>query len=315
MHKTVLLEESVEQLNLKEGAVVVDATLGMGGHTIELAKAVGTSGKVIGIDMDQSAIDGASERIKAECPELAERIIFAKGNFKDIDKIVAEQGFEKVDGILADLGWRIEQINDPEYGLSFRTEARLDMRLGKDIDEEQESAFEIINGWEVADLERLFRELGEERFSKRASLAIESSRQGTEIETTTQLAKIIEEAIGGRYAGKRIHPATKIFQALRIQVNGELNSLNIFLKKGFSSLQKSGRLAVISFHSIEDRIVKKFFKSYAGGCVCPKEFPICRCGNEPKLKLVTRKPITPHAQELDENIRARSAKLRVVEKI
>ncbi|MBT7431646.1 16S rRNA (cytosine(1402)-N(4))-methyltransferase RsmH [bacterium] len=320
MHKTVLLAESAFQLNLKKGDVVVDATLGMGGHTIELAKIVGEKGRVIAIDMDAVAIREAKNRIKKEHKEFLDRIIFVKDNFKNIDKIVAGQGTSaiKVKGVLADLGWRIEQINDPAYGLSFNVDARLNMRLDEagDSPEDSEDAFDIINSWSADDLERLFRELGEERFSKRIVIAIKEARKEKEIKTTMELANIIEESVGhrGRKGGRKIHPATKVFQALRIQVNSELNNLNVFLENALKVLEKDGRLAIISFHSIEDRIVKNFCKSGTKGCVCPKEFPICKCGKEPKLKLITKKPIIPSDLELKENRRARSAKLRVIQK-
>ena len=249
MHKTVLLAESAFQLNLKKGDVVVDATLGMGGHTIELAKIVGEKGRVIAIDMDAVAIREAKNRIKKEHKEFLDRIIFVKDNFKNIDKIVAGQGTSaiKVKGVLADLGWRIEQINDPAYGLSFNVDARLNMRLDEagDSPEDSEDAFDIINSWSADDLERLFRELGEERFSKRIVIAIKEARKEKEIKTTMELANIIEESVGhrGRKGERKIHPATKVFQALRIQVNSELNNLNVFLENALKVLEKDGRLA------------------------------------------------------------------------
>ncbi len=321
MHKTVLLKECVDQLNLEKGDTVIDATLGMGGHTIELAKKVGSTGKVITVDMDAVAIEETKKRILKIDKELLERIVFVQDNFRNIDKIVVGQGTSAtcVKGILADLGWRIEQINDPVYGLSFNVDAKLNMKLGDDFnksDVESENAFEIVNNWEVDELTKLFRELGEERYARSISLEIENVRNSEKIETTLQLAKIVEDAIDNRgKKHRRIHPATKVFQALRIQVNGELNSLNDFLSKAIDILAPSGRLAVISFHSIEDRIVKKFFKSKANGCTCPKDFPVCVCGNKAVIKLVRRKPIISTEEELKDNPRARSAKLRVVEKI
>ncbi len=318
MHKTVLLNESIEQLKLKNGDIVVDATLGMGGHTIELARAVGETGKIIAIDMDSVAIDEAKKRIKKEEEALLKRIIFVKDNFKNIDKIVVGQGTSatKVKGVLADLGWRIEQIGDPKYGLSFNVDARLNMRLGGK-EEGTEDAFDIVNSWSSEDLERLFRELGEEKFSRKIAIAIKEAREEKQIQTTIELAKIIEKTVGfaSKKYGKKIHPATKVFQALRIQVNSELNNLNTFLQNAFDILQKEGRLAIISFHSIEDRIVKNFFKEQTKGCVCPKEFPICQCGKKPRARLITKRPIISGEVELADNRRARSAKLRVVEKI
>lgn len=318
MHKTVLLKESIEQLNLKKGDVAIDATLGMGGHTIELARAVGDKGKVIAIDMDSVAIDEAEKRIALEEKALLKRIIFVKDNFKNIDKVVVGQGTPavKIKGVLADLGWRIEQISDPAYGLSFNVDAKLNMRLGEK-EAGTEDAFDIINSWSAQDLERLFRELGEEKFSRKIAIAIENSREERPIETTKQLAEIVEGAIGsfGKKFGRKIHPATKVFQALRIQVNSELNNLNSFLKNSFDVLESGGRLAIISFHSIEDRIVKNSFRTFAKGCICPKESPICQCGKKPRAIIITRKPIVSNEDELSENPRARSAKLRVLEKI
>lgn len=318
MHKTVLLEESVQGLNLREGDVVIDATLGMGGHTIELAKKVGATGKVIAIDMDKAAILAAQKRVENEDKELLKRIIFVQDNFRNIDKIVVEQGTSatRIKGILADLGWRIEQINDPEYGMSFQVDAKLNMYLGGNSQDVGENAFQIINSWEVEELTKLFKELGEERFSKAIALRIADVRSESEIETTKQLADLIEEVVSRFEKGyQKLHPATRVFQALRIQVNGELNSLNEFLEKSEKILCSGGRLAVISFHSIEDRIVKRFFKSNLGKCICPKEMPMCMCGRKALFKEISSKPILPSSKELESNARSRSAKLRIVEKI
>lgn len=294
-------------LDVKEGDVVVDATLGSGGHTFELAKAVGESGKVIAVDVDQTAIDEVAVRLRSEHPDLAGRIIFVHDNFSSLEKIVDQQGATKVQAVLADLGWRIEQIQDKDRGMSFSREARLDMRL--DQDSGGPTAHEIINNWSEGELNETFQKFGEEKNAKAIAKRIVEARKEKAIDTTTQLAEIV-----GSKQGNRLHGATKVFQALRIVVNDELGNLEKFLTGSVAKLEKGGRVAVISFHSLEDRIVKKFFQTNARGCVCPKEFPVCICDHKSKLKILTRKPIVASDEELSQNPRARSAKLRVAQK-
>ncbi|MEA2006639.1 MAG: 16S rRNA (cytosine(1402)-N(4))-methyltransferase RsmH [Patescibacteria group bacterium] len=312
MHKSVLLGETIQFLDLKDGDVVVDATVGSGGHTKELARKVGDSGKVISIDVDQSAIDFAKKRLTEQDKDLLNRVVFVHDNFCNLEKIVQQEGLSGVNAILADLGWRIEQIEDPKRGMSFLREAKLDMRL----DQERNSltAHEIVNEWSEKKLRDIFWGFGEEKNAKTIVAEIVRKRKEKQIETTTQLAEIVESKCVARKKG-RLHCATKVFQALRIAVNDELGNLEKFLTQSVSVLEKKGRIAVISFHSLEDRIVKKFFQTNARGCVCPKEFPVCICKGKSKLKILMRKPIVAGEDELKQNKRSRSAKLRVAQKI
>lgn len=314
MHKTVLLKESVEVLEVEEGDVIADATLGVGGHSIELAKLVGEKGKVIVFDIDPKAIEEFQNRIEKDFPELKSRFESVNDNFANISERVRELGFSETDGVLADLGWRIEQIENEEYGMSFMKEAPLDMRMG-DRSEGSLNASEIINSWDEQQLADLFWKYGEERNSRKAARAIVEARTEKKIETTKELGDILAKRLGSFYRKSRIHPATKIFQALRIEVNNEFDNLEKFLDGAKEILKPEGRIAVISFHSLEDRIVKSYFRSNTGGCVCPKGIPICVCGAKAVLKIITKKPIVPTTQELEANPRARSAKLRVAEKI
>lgn len=313
-HITVLLNKSIEMLKVNEGDVIVDATLGKGGHSIEIAKKVGAKGKVIAFDVDEEAIKEFEKRLQAEYPNLKERFILINKNFAEIKQELKKIDIEKVDGVLADLGWRAEQIENEKYGLSFQQDAPLNMRLNSSA-EEGLTAREIVNNWELDKLRNLFWEYGEERHAKQAAKAIIEFRKSKEIETTKELAEILSSKLGFFYRRSHLHPATKIFQALRIAVNEELANLEIFLSGAKKMLGKEKRLAVISFHSLEDRIVKQFFRANAGGCICPKEIPICVCGARAELKIITKKPIAPEAQEQAGNIRSRSAKLRVAEKI
>ena len=313
MHKTVLLMEAVEGLNLKEGDVVIDATLGSGGHSIELAKMVGKSGKVISFDVDLEAIEIFKKRLENDFPELESRFELINDNFSNIAERVSSLGFGGVNGILADLGWRIEQIENERYGMSFKKDFPLNMKLGGE--REGITALEIINKWKESELIELFFKYGEERNSKKAARAIVEERKFGKIETTKQLAEILNKKIGSFYRKSGIHPATKIFQALRIEVNNEFENLEKFLEGAKKILKPEGRVAVISFHSLEDRIVKSYFKSNTGGCVCPKGIPICVCGAKAFLKIITKKPIIPTAQEIGKNQRSRSAKLRIAEKL
>ncbi len=314
MHKTVLLKEAVDVLEVKDGDVVVDATLGAGGHSIELAKLVGENGKVISFDVDQKAIEEFRGKIEKDFPELKKRFELVNDNFANISEKVRELGFSEVNGIMADLGWRIEQIENEEYGMSFKKDAPLDMKMGN-RDEESLNAGDIINNWDEDSLIKLFWKYGEEHHARKAVKAILQAREENKIETTTELAEILENRLSSFYRKSRIHPATKIFQALRIEVNDELGNLEKFLDGAKESLKPKGRVAVISFHSLEDRIVKLYFRSNTGGCVCPKEMPICICGAKAILKIITKKPIVPTDQEIKNNPRSRSAKLRVAEKL
>lgn len=312
MHKSVLLRESVDSLEIKPGATIVDATLGAGGHTIELAKAVGKNGRVIAFDLDKTAIAEFKIKIKKQ-PELARRIFLKRGNFKDILILLKELGIQRVDGFLADLGWRIEQVENPKYGMSFFRSGKLNMQLDQN---EKKNAFGVVNNYSQAQLTDIFWKLGEEKRASLIAREIIRKRKLKVIETTTDLADLVEKSVNKFIRGKpRIHPATKVFQALRIYVNRELDNLKIFLTDSLKILNKNGRLAVISFHSLEDRVVKNFFRENARGCVCPKGLPICLCQQKQKLKIITKKPIKPTQTEIASNQRARSARLRVAMKV
>ena len=306
MHKTVLLGETIDLLNLKEGMTVVDATLGGGGHSLLAMERIGGKGTLIGIDLDQKAIDEFEEKIKNQ---RGPEVHLVKGNFNNIDEILKDLKIDKVDAIIADLGWRLDQVKNKEYGMSFQVDAPLDMRLGR---EGKLTAGVIVNLWDERKLAEIFFKYGEEKNSRIIAKRIVEYRKTKKIETTKELESIV---IGNGKARKGINLATKVFQALRIVVNDELNNLEIFLKKSVGILNRRGRLAVISFHSLEDRITKKFFRTNTGGCICPKELPVCVCNQEKVLEIITAKPVTPSPEELRENPRSRSAKLRVAEKV
>lgn len=308
IHKSVLLKESIELLKLKPGMTVVDATLGGGGHSLAILEKIGENGKLISIDVDERAIENFKRYLK---PEVG-NIFLAKDNFSNLEKILGGQGIKSVDGILADLGFSSAQMEDESYGLSFLKEAELDMRLDKD---RRLTAREIVNSYAEKDLERILREYGEEKFAKNIAKAIGKKRKIGEIGTTKELAEIIEQAIPAKHRNAKINAATKTFQALRIEVNQELENLKKFIPQAIKALSPGGRLAIISFHSLEDRIVKNIFRENARGCICPPDFPQCRCGNMPKVKIITKKPVVPGEEEISENPRARSAKLRVCERL
>jgi len=307
MHKTVLLRETVDILNLKLGMTVVDATLGGGGHSLLIMEKIGKKGIYIGIDLDQTAIDKFKEKIK----EIKEKpaVYLVKENFTNIKKVLTDLKIYKVDGIVADLGWRLDQVKDKKYGMSFQIDAPLDMRLGR---EGTRTACHIINSWKEESLVDIFFRYGEEKSARKIAKRIMENRKLKKIETTKELEAIV---VGNATSKRGINPATKIFQALRIAVNNELENLEVFLKESIDVLNSKSRLAVISFHSLEDRIVKQFFRANTGGCICPKELPICVCNQEEILKIITRRPIRPSKEELKENLRSRSAKLRVAEKM
>ncbi len=321
-HITVLLDEAVDALQVKEGNVVVDATLGAGGHTLELLKRVGDEGRVIGIDLDKQAIEDFKKKIKRKDlnnkTNLTSRLILVNDNFKNLQNIIGRLYVggdikqNKVDGILADLGWRIEQIESERYGMSFRQDAPLSMRM--DGQKDGLTAWRIINEWSEEEIEKVFKEFGEEKMAGKITKEIVLRRRDKKINTTGELAELIKD-VKGNEMKNRNHPATKVFQALRIAVNEELDNLNVFLEQAVGLLNNKGRLAIISFHSLEDRSVKNFFRVKARGCVCLKEIPVCVCGQKPEIKLIKRKGVTPGEPELKNNRRARSARLRVGEKI
>ncbi len=316
-HIPVLLEETVSGLHLAKGDIVVDATLGGGGHTLALLDAVGSTGKVISFDMDASAIDRFLGRIEndpvAKAAYQDGHLILVHANFSHLGEEMDRLGIDSVQGILADLGFSSDQIETPERGLSFVHDGPLDMRLNRGDDL---TAEEVIRRYSEERLAEIFSLYGDEPKAKRIARRITTERKRKPIQTTSELGRIIEEsfsAVERRAIG--IHPATRVFQALRIEVNREFERLSAFLTVAIGKLAPGGRLAVISFHSGEDRIVKEFFRTEAKGCICPPNFPECRCGRKPQVKILTGKPIGPSAEEEERNPRARSARLRIAEKI
>lgn len=312
-HIPVLLAECLEHLNLKTQHTFVDATLGGAGHSLEAAKRLGREGTLIGIDQDEVALAAAGERLGAipesERPELC----LLRGNFGDMDRLLVQAEVPAVDAFLFDLGVSSVQIDTPSRGFSFKENGPLDMRM--DPGKQTLNAAEIVNTYNAADLARIIRDYSDERWASRIVEFICRARQDRPIETSEQLVDIIKAAIpaSARRAGG--HPAKRTFQALRIEVNGELDVLREGLEAAVRWLAPGGRIVVISYHSLEDRIVKDIFAKHARGCTCPPDLPVCVCGNKPVLKLVTRKPLVPTAEEVERNPRARSAKLRVAERL
>lgn len=312
-HIPVLLAECLEHLNLKTQHTFVDATLGGAGHSLEAAKRLGREGTIIGIDQDEVALAAAGERLGAipesERPELC----LLRGNFGDMDRLLVQAEVPAVDAFLFDLGVSSVQIDTPSRGFSFKENGPLDMRM--DPGKQTLNAAEIVNTYNAADLARIIRDYSDERWASRIAEFICRARQDRPIETSEQLVDIIKAAIpaSARRAGG--HPAKRTFQALRIEVNGELDVLREGLEAAVRWLAPGGRIVVISYHSLEDRIVKDIFAKHARGCTCPPDLPVCVCGNKPVLKLVTRKPLVPTAEEVERNPRARSAKLRVAERL
>jgi len=314
IHKPVLLKEVLEGLNLKKGSVVVDATLGGGGHSIEILKRIGNEGKLIAIDADTKAIENFEKNLQRQTEGLPPKAgnFLVKDNFANLKIILGGLGIKSVDAILADLGYSSDQLADKKKGMSFMNDSELDMRFDQTLGT---SAREIINNYIQEDLEKIIKEYGEERFAKSIVRKIVEYRKDKEIKSTFELTEIIISAIPERYRYRKINPATKTFQALRIEVNKELENLEKFIPQAVDVLSTGGRLGIITFHSLEDRIVKNIMRENARGCICPPDFPECRCGHKAKVKLITKKPKTPSTQEIKENSRARSAKLRICEKI
>ncbi len=318
-HVPVMLNEVVKYLNLKEGSRVVDCTLGGAGYTLAISERIGQTGVVLGIDLDPIAIKNAKERIKKE---KKTNIIIINENFKNLHKIVSgyfeNQGDSSVHAIVFDLGLSSAQLEDRNRGFSFQLDAPLDMTFGQssEIKAKQSKTEFIINKYKEAELEKIFKEYGEERYAKVIARKIVEERKEKWIKTTKELLSVIKGAVPKIYRyGKKIHFATKTFQALRIATNDELGNLEKALSGALKSLHSGGRIVVISYHSLEDRIVKHFFRHESKDCVCPRERPLCNCGHLAELKIINKKILIPSREEVANNPRARSAKMRVAEKI
>lgn len=309
-HKPIMLEECIEFLNIHPDGVYVDGTLGGAGHSSEILKRLGPKGLLIGIDQDQSAIDAARKKLLKI--DTNARFVIKHTNFENIREAISEQKNPLADGVLLDLGVSSYQLDEAERGFSYQQDAPLDMRMNRD---DPLDAKTLVNTWSPKELTRIIRDYGEEKWASRISEFIVRSRETQEIDTTGELVDIIKAAIPAAARREGPHPAKRTFQAIRIAVNRELDALENMLKDVPELLKPGGRLVIITFHSLEDRIVKKAFQRLAQGCVCPKELPQCVCGIKPKIRIITRKPVTASDHELAMNPRARSAKLRVAEKL
>ena len=306
-HKSVLLEETIEGLNVKPDGIYVDGTLGGAGHALEVCKKLSAKGRFIGIDQDQDAIIAASERL---APFKQATVI--RSNYCYMVSELAARGINKVDGILLDLGVSSYQLDNEERGFTYRVDAPLDMRMDQ---RQMQTASDIVNGYEEKELYRIIRDYGEDKFAKNIAKHIVAARQVKPITTTGELTEIIRESIPMKMQVKSGHPAKRTFQAIRIELNRELDVLRDSLDGMIDILDDGGRLCIITFHSIEDRIVKTIFRKNENPCTCPSDFPVCVCGKKSKGKVITRKPILPGETEMEENPRSKSAKLRIFERV
>lgn len=306
-HVSVLLNECIEGLNIKKDGIYVDGTLGGAGHSSEILKQLSDKGMLIGIDQDLDALKAAKNRL-----QNFSNVKYVHNNFYNIDSILNELDIEKIDGMLMDLGVSSYQLDEAERGFSYMKDAPLDMRMNR---ENSLSAYEVVNDYTEEELYRIIKDYGEEKFAKRIARFILEKREKKKIETTLELVEIIKAAIPAKARREGPHPAKRTFQAIRIEVNSELSILNKAIEDGVNRLNIGGRMEIITFHSLEDRIVKLKFKELATSCTCPKEFPICVCGGKAKGKIITRKAIEPSKLEVEENPRSRSAKLRIIERV
>ena len=306
-HTSVLLEETVDGLNIKPDGIYVDGTLGGGGHAYEVCSRLGSKGRFIGIDQDEAAIEAAGARLS----DFGERVTIVRSNYCDMKLRLQELGIDKVDGIVLDLGVSSYQLDTAERGFSYRVDAPLDMRMDR---RQTMTAKDIVNDYSEMDLFRIIRDYGEDKFAKNIAKHIVMEREKGPIETTGQLIEIIKRAIPMKFQKTAGHPAKRTFQAIRIELNRELEVLKNTLDDMIDLLNPDGRICIITFHSLEDRIVKSIFKKNEDPCTCPSHFPVCVCGNESKGKVITRKPILPSPEELEANSRSKSAKLRIFER-
>lgn len=306
-HESVLLHEAVDALNIDPHGVYVDATLGRAGHSLEIVKRL-TTGRLIGIDRDYAALDSAPLRLEG----YMDRVTLIHGNFRELDTLLERSGIEQVNGVLFDLGVSSPQLDDSARGFSYMKDAPLDMRMDAT---QALTAHQVVNEWPREELKRILYEYGEERYAPAIADRIVKRRGEGEIQTTLELAEIIRSAMPAVALREKQHPAKRSFQAIRCAVNGELEAIPLAIDAAVKRLAPGGRLAVISFHSLEDRLVKTAIRDLAQGCTCPPDFPVCVCGKTPTVKAVSRKPILPSTEEIERNPRARSAKLRVAEKL
>ena len=307
-HTSVLLEECIENLNIRPDGIYADGTLGGGGHSYEICSRLGNGGRLFGIDQDAAAIEAAGKRLQA----FGDKVTIIRSNYRDMTAELRKRGITSVDGVILDLGVSSYQLDDAGRGFTYREDAPLDMRMDQ---RQPVSARDIVNGYPEMELYRIIRDYGEDRFAKKIAKHIVKAREDHIIETTGELIHIIKASIPAKVRATGGHPAKRTFQAIRIEVNHELDVLEQSLDDMIDFLSDGGRICVITFHSLEDRIVKTNFRKNENPCICPKNFPVCVCGRRPKGKTVTRKPIVPSEAELEKNPRAASAKLRVFERI
>ena len=307
VHKSVLLKETIDGLKIKPDGIYVDGTLGGGGHASEVARRLSDKGSIIGIDQDAAAIEAAGIRLK----DFGEKVTIVRSNYCDMKSQLGKLGIDKVDGIVLDLGVSSYQLDTAERGFSYREDAPLDMRMDR---RQKMTARDIVNDYEERELYRVIRDYGEDKFAKTIAKHIVAARQKAPIETTGQLTEIIRASIPMKFQKKSGHPAKRTFQAIRIELNQELEVLKNSLDAMIDLLNPGGRLCIITFHSLEDRIVKSAFRKNENPCTCPSDFPVCVCGKISKGSIITRKPILPSKEEMEENSRAKSAKLRIFER-
>ena len=307
-HITVMKEEAVNALKIKPDGIYVDCTLGGAGHSQVIASQLSKDGRLIAIDQDDWALENAKMRLSNDL----DKVIFVKSNFRHLRQIVEDHGYPQVDGVLFDLGVSSPQLDEGERGFSYHADAPLDMRMNT---EQDLTAREVVNEWDGKELANVIFRYGEEKFSRQIAREILKAREIAPIETTSELVELIKKGIPAPARRTGGHPAKRTFQAIRIAVNDELNSFKDALHDSIQILNKEGHVSVITFHSLEDRICKRIFQEYSRGCTCPPDFPQCACGTQPIIKVETRKPILPSDQELEDNNRARSAKLRIAEKL
>ena len=307
-HKSVLLFETIDNLNIKPDGIYVDGTLGGGGHSFQILKRLGDGGRLIGIDQDEDALKAAGERLAI----FGDKVTTVRSNYCHMKQVLHDLGIEKVSGIVLDLGVSSYQLDEPERGFTYREDVPLDMRMDR---RNPKTAKNIVNEYSEMELFRIIRDYGEDKFAKNIAKHIVAAREKKEIETTGELIEIIKAAIPAKVRATGGHPAKKTFQAIRIELNAELEVLQNSLDEMIDLLEDGGRICIITFHSLEDRIVKTIYKTNENPCTCPSHFPVCVCGKEPKGKVITRKPIVPSDEELENNSRSKSSKLRVFERI